>query len=71
MCYRSVEHGQFLTWEQPVLAGSLISDNTAGVISSAEIGKRAVENNYLFKHVRHLNNPTPRNSERLSKAGQY
>ncbi|MFU2138030.1 VENN motif pre-toxin domain-containing protein, partial [Gallibacterium anatis] len=29
------------------LAGGLISDNTAGAISSAEIGKRAVENNFL------------------------
>ncbi|WP_231923626.1 VENN motif pre-toxin domain-containing protein [Gallibacterium genomosp. 3] len=30
------------------LAGGLISDNTAGAISSAEIGKRAVENNGLL-----------------------
>ncbi|OBX06327.1 hypothetical protein QV09_12275, partial [Gallibacterium salpingitidis] len=29
------------------LAGGLISDSTAGAISSAEIGKRAVENNFL------------------------
>ena len=29
------------------LAGGLISDNTAGAINSAEIGKRAVENNFL------------------------
>ncbi|MFC0322356.1 VENN motif pre-toxin domain-containing protein [Gallibacterium melopsittaci] len=32
------------------LAGGLISDSTAGAINSAEIGKRAVENNYLFRH---------------------
>ncbi|MEH8024273.1 VENN motif pre-toxin domain-containing protein [Gallibacterium anatis] len=29
------------------LAGGLISDSTAGAINSAEIGKRAVENNFL------------------------
>ncbi|WP_066113682.1 VENN motif pre-toxin domain-containing protein [Gallibacterium salpingitidis] len=29
------------------LAGGLISDSTAGAINSAEIGKRAVENNYF------------------------
>ncbi|OBW99715.1 hypothetical protein QV05_09455 [Gallibacterium genomosp. 1] len=29
------------------LAGGLISDNTAGAINSAEIGKRAVEDNFL------------------------
>ena len=28
----------------------MISDSTAGAINSAEIGKRAVENNYLFRH---------------------
>lgn len=41
----------------------LIIDNTASAINWPEIS-----NNYLFKHVRHLNNSTPRNSERLSKA---
>ena len=30
------------------LAGGLISDSTAGGINAAEIGKRAVEDNYLF-----------------------
>ncbi|WIM83304.1 VENN motif pre-toxin domain-containing protein [Gallibacterium anatis] len=30
------------------LAGGLISDSTTGAINAAEIGKRAVEDNYLF-----------------------
>ncbi|QLB15304.1 hypothetical protein A6B39_07455 [Mannheimia granulomatis] len=32
------------------LAGGVTGDGTADLISGAEIGKRAVENNYLFRH---------------------
>ncbi|WP_267965314.1 VENN motif pre-toxin domain-containing protein, partial [Testudinibacter sp. TR-2022] len=32
------------------LSGALVGDSTQSAVVSAEIGKRAVENNYLFKH---------------------
>ncbi len=32
------------------LAGGVVGDSTSSAIGAAEIGKRAVENNYLFRH---------------------
>ncbi|TNH21015.1 hemagglutination protein, partial [Testudinibacter sp. TR-2022] len=32
------------------LSGALVGDSTQSAVAGAEIGKRAVENNYLFKH---------------------
>ncbi|WP_066422298.1 VENN motif pre-toxin domain-containing protein, partial [Gallibacterium salpingitidis] len=43
------------------LAGSLISDSTAGAINSAEIGKRAVENNNLATAIGKKAFPVVRN----------